>query len=132
MHSETTSCDQNPLPPIVRKGELPDPFALLGGGRVSSRDAWPERAKAWREMIVGMAYGGMPPPPASIEVETLCHAWANAVSSDVNYWTYRIYCHRGERPFAFCAKLIFPATASGPLPVVVNKKKRVWPLNAGA
>lgn len=85
MHAEKASSGYHSLPPLVKKGELPDPFGLPGGGRVSSREAWPERARAWREMVVGMEYGGMPPAPASLEVETLCHASANAVSNNVNY-----------------------------------------------
>ena len=63
-----------PHEPIVNKGELPDPFVPAGDdGRISRRNEWPACARAWRDMIIDLEYGGMPPVPESLTHETLCH-----------------------------------------------------------
>ena len=63
-----------PTEPKVARGELPDPFILPDGSRITTRDAWKACSSAWREMIIGMEYGGMPPVPESVDIEELNHS----------------------------------------------------------
>lgn len=42
---------------------LPDPFALIGGGRVRSRADWSKRRAQIRELLLTHQYGHVPPPP---------------------------------------------------------------------
>jgi len=107
-----------PTEPLMNKGELPDPFALPGGGRVTTPAEWPDRARQWRNLIVEVEYGGLPPEPGAVEVETLCH-------SSVRHWpgapllfSYRIHCLGGERPFSFCVRMLLP-DVSEPVPAII-------------
>jgi hypothetical protein len=114
-----------PIEPLVNRGDLPDPFALPGGGRLRTREEWPERAAAWRDLIVDMEYGGLPPSPAAVEAETLAHSAAGRWAGPPHLWSYRIHCGGGERPFSFCARLLFP-NAPGPFPVILNGDGCWW------
>jgi hypothetical protein len=118
--------NQYPTEPVVKKGELPDPFATAGGTRITTRNAWPEQSRIWRDMILEMEYGGLPPAPNTIEVEPLCHNRARRVPGAPNNWSYRIHCNEVDRSFAFCGRLIFPSTPSGPFPVIVNGDGCWW------
>lgn len=114
-----------PIEPDVNKGELPDPFTVPGGQRISTPDEWPACAAAWRDLIVDMEYGGMPPAPESIEVETLCHSAVNSWPDIPKIWSYRVHCPGGQRAFSFCVRILFPRT-SGPFPAVVNGDGCWW------
>lgn len=117
----TTSPAGNPYPiePCVDKGPLPDPFRIPGGRRLTTPAEWPLCARAWRELIVDMEYGGLPPPPEAVEVETLCHSAARRLPGAPHLWSFRIHCHGGARPFSFCLRLLFPKSEQ-PVPVIVN------------
>ncbi len=114
-----------PTEPALKKGELPDPFTMPGEGRVSTEKQWIRRSRAWRKMIVDMEYGGMPPAPDSIRVESLCHNTAKRLSGRPNNWSYRIHCFGGERPFSFCVRMLFPKT-SAPVPVIIDGDGCWW------
>jgi hypothetical protein len=111
--------NEYPTEPIVNRGGLPDPFALPDGGRVRNREEWSARADAWRDLILDMEYGGMPPPPEAIEVETLAHSAIRRWPDTPHLWTYRITCHGGTRDISFCVRILFP-NADGPFPAIVN------------
>ena len=117
-----------PAEPIVNKGEFPDPFAMPNGGSVSAREEWPPRSQAWRDMIVDMEYGGMPPTPDAIEIETLCHSNVPHWPGNPNLWSYRIHCHVGEKPFSFCVKILFTGTPES-VPAIVNGDGCWWYLS---
>jgi hypothetical protein len=86
-----------PTTPIVAKGELPNPFIMPGGNAaISSAGDWPACARAWRDLIIDLEYGGMPPKPDAIEVETLCHNAVGRFRGAPRDWTYRVSCH-GDR-----------------------------------
>ena len=114
-----------PAEPIVNKGELPDPFALPDGDRISAREEWPSRSQAWRDMIVDTEYGSLPPPPDAIEVETLCHSGVSRWPGSPRLWSYRVHCHGGAKPFSFCVKILFPS-APEPVPAIVNGDGCWW------
>lgn len=107
--------------PEVNKGEFPDPFLVPGKGRISCGDEWEQAAEYWRRLIVDTEYGGFPPPPEELEIETLSRSRVSRWTDMPRLWTFRINCAGGETPFSFCVKILFPADdASGPFPAIVN------------
>ena len=114
-----------PTEPIVNKGDLPDPFAVPGGGRMLSPQAWPQCAAAWRDLIVTTEYGGMPPQPEMVEFETLCHNAVRRWEGKPNFWSYKIHCAGGEKPFSFAVQILFPPTDE-PVPAIINGDRCWW------
>lgn len=123
-----TQAKAYPTQPIVNKGELPDPFAVPGGARVDTRAAWPARAQTWKDTILETEYGGLPPPPQGIEVETLCHAEMWGWPDAPHLWSYRVHCLGGKRPLAFSVRVLFPRT-KGPFPAVITGDGCWWYLS---
>ncbi len=119
---------QYPTEPIVNKGNLPDPFAFPGAPRILSREEWPGCSAAWRDLILDMEYGGMPPKPESVEVETLSHSHVWHWPGAPKLWSYRVHCRGGARAFSFCVKILFPSTP-GPFPAIVNGDGCWWYLS---
>lgn len=117
--------DPYPVQPAVERGELPDLFALPGGGRVSSPAAWATRSAAWRDMVVDLEYGGMPPRPAGIQFETLSHSGASRLPGAPHLWSYRVHCLGGARPFSFCLRILFPRTAER-VPAIIDGDGCWW------
>jgi len=117
-----------PTDPAVNKGELPDPFLLPDGGRISARAEWPERARIWRDTILDMEYGGLPPRPETVQIETLCRSTVSRLPGAPCLWSYRIHCSGGERPFSFCARILCPQ-GSEPVPAIVNGDGCWWTIS---
>lgn len=115
-----------PTEPLVNKGELPDLFRKPDGTRIEARSEWPALAETWRRMVVDMEYGGLPPEPGSVEVETLCHGSARVFPDGPGLHSYRVHCHGGEKPFSFCVKVLFPKKASAPVPAIINGDGCWW------
>ncbi len=118
-----------PKEPKVQKGELPDLFALPEGGRVSTKEQWEKRSRQWRDTVIDIEYGGMPPAPESVEAETLCHNRIRRLPGAPRNWSYRIHCSGGEKPFNFCARVLFPQTEE-PIPAVITGDGCWWDLSA--
>ncbi len=114
--------------PIVNKPPLPDLFSWPDGRRVHTPGEWGTRAVAWRDLIVELEYGGMPPPPARVEVELLCSHFVRRLPGQPDHRTYRLHCLGGERPFSFCVHLFFPRGAHS-VPVIVNGDGCWWYVN---
>jgi len=108
-----------PVDPLVNKGPLPDPFGTHGGGRISSTADWPTQATRWRELILEMEYGGLPPEPEALTVETLSHSLAKAWPSEPNVWSFRLPVRGGATPFAFTVQVLFPSDREGPFPALI-------------
>lgn len=117
-----------PAEPSVNKGELPDPFAAPGVPRVDAKAAWPAAARAWRDTILNMEYGGLPPRPDSVEIETLCCSTVRRWRSAPHLWSYRVHCHGGAHPFSFCVKILSPAP-EGRFPAIINGDGCWWYLS---
>lgn len=117
-----------PVEPRVDKGELPDVFAGPDGRRITDPRHWPDRAAAWRDQVLDIMYGGMPPAPAGIEVETLCHALARRLRDKPRLMTYRINCLGGARPISMQVQIVHP-NAPGPFPAIVNGDGCWWHLS---
>ncbi len=123
----TAHIRSNNYPPIpdVKRGELPDPFADPAGGRITTRPEWPALARAWRDMIIDLEYGGFPPKPESVKVEELSHNRISSLPGTPCNWSYRIHCSGGERAFSFCVRIIFPRT-SDPIPAIIDGDGCWW------
>ena len=117
-----------PSEPIVNKGELPDPFAMPDGTRVATREAWPERSLAWRDMVVDLEYGGMPPAPDAVEIETLSRSGIRRWPGKPKFWSYRVRCRGGEKPFSFCVQILFPDRPE-PVPAIVVGDACWWSMS---
>ena len=119
---------ENPYPttPRLVKGELQDLFVMPDGSRLARRKDWSRRAEAWRDLVLDIEYGGMPPAPERIEVEDLCHAGNPWWKDEPRLLSYRITCHGGDKPLAFCVKVIFPANRKGPFPAVIHGDGCWW------
>jgi len=125
--SSNPAMSRNPYPtvPAVDKGELPDPFALADGGRVATAEQWKERAGQWVGQIVEMEYGGLPPDPEAVEIETLCHSRIKRWPGVPLHFSYRLHCRGGERPFSFCVRVVAPQ-GPGPFPLVIHGDGCWW------
>lgn len=117
--TEAAAPSRYPIDPIVQRGELPDLFARPEGGRIAHPSEWPARGAAWRDRLVELEYGGLPPPPDAIRVETLSRSQVRRLPDSPNLWTLRLQCAGGAQPFSFCVRLFFPHRKE-PVPVIVN------------
>lgn len=118
---------RNPYPtaPAVTAGDLPDLFARADGTRVDAVEAWPACAEAWRDQIVAMEYGGLPPAPEGIEVESLCHSPIHRWPGEPRLSSYRIHCRGGVHPFTFTIQVLYPSSG-GRFPAVVHGDGCWW------
>lgn len=108
----------NQLPPAINAGPLPDPFAWPDGRRVQAHDEWPERGRAWARLIADFEYGGLPPAPTKIEVESRCHAVMRRWPDQPNFLSYGVRCHGGATHIYVSAQILCPK-GDGPFPAIV-------------
>ena len=98
----------------------PDILVPPGGTRpAASRAECRIAADAWRDKIIDMEYGGVPPEPAGILAETLVHSRLRHWPDAPNCWGYKVHCSGGEQELSFCLRVFFPSSG-GPFPVVVS------------
>ncbi|NLB54962.1 MAG: hypothetical protein GX811_04215 [Lentisphaerae bacterium] len=114
-----------PTEPIVNKPGLPDPFLKSSGARVANVGEWEEQAEFWRNLVMDMEYGGLPPTPTRIEVELLARAGVRRFDGEPNFWSYRITAYGGSRPISFCVQILFPK-GEGPFPAIINGDGCWW------
>ncbi len=88
--------------------ELPDLFARPNGRRLARPAEWPDRAAAWRDIVVDVVYGGMPPRPAGIEIETLSDSRVRRLPGAPRLLGYRIQAHGGATRTSLGIKLLLP------------------------
>ncbi len=94
-------------------GPLPDLFTFADGTPVRTPADWPARRAELIHTAVGLQYGGMPPDPEFVEVETLDCAR--------NFKTYRIHTGTRAHPVTFLMKLILPGNGrAGHYPCIVD------------
>lgn len=106
---------------------LPDPFAGPDGRRVTDPAAWPERARAWRSLVADVAYGGLPPVPDRVEVETLGESRVRAFPGAPWLTGYRVTAAFGVAPVRFVVRVLRP-DAAAPVPVVLYGDGGWWNL----
>jgi len=119
MSTEPLPPNTYPTEPIVNAGELHDPFALPGGGRLSDPIGWPEQAKTWLNLILEKEYGGFAPAPEKVEVEPLCQVGLRLWPESPRLYSYRLHCQCGSKAFSFAVQVLFPR-GEGPFPAVIN------------
>jgi hypothetical protein len=107
-----------PKIPKINKLPLPDLFTDAKGIRSVSVDAWEKQAAFWREQIIDLEYGGMPPAPSSFEIETLCHSQIKRWEGQPFVFSYRLHSYFGEQRFSFTVRVILPQSP-GPHPVII-------------
>jgi hypothetical protein len=105
--------------PLTGLDNLPDPLVAPDGKPAKAPEDWPGLASVWRERIVELEYGGLPPRPDSLEVESLCHSHAKTLPGAPRHIIYRITCVGGRKPISFTARIYLPE-AEGPVPAIVN------------
>ncbi len=106
---------------------LPDPFADPDGRRVADPAAWPERARAWRSLIADVAYGGLPPAPDGVEVETLGESRVLAVPGAPWLTGYRVTASVDGAPVGFVVRLLRP-DGDAPVPAILYGDGGWWNL----
>ena len=82
-------------------GKLPDPMTMRNGESCSAPEMWRERRREIIEDNVSLEFGGMPPIPEFLRVETLWnggpgHSW------------YRIFTGTEAKPFSFTLEVFRP------------------------
>jgi hypothetical protein len=114
-----------PAAPLLNCGPLPNPFLPPRSIPITTRDQWPAGAKAWRDLILDMEYGGFPPNPDDVRVECLCEASIRHWERNPNIWSYRVTCHGGKHPLSFSVRVLFPSSP-GPFPAIINGDACWW------
>lgn len=97
-------------------GELPDPFLLRDGGRVSTPGEWEKRRTEIREMLLHYAYGTPPAAPDSLSVENETVREAFDGKARVHEFVLRM---NGKDGFSMRAGVILPTEGGPKFPVVV-------------
>jgi aminoglycoside 6-adenylyltransferase len=96
-------------------GELPDLFAWPDGRRVATLAEWRERADAWRESVVDLAYGGLPPPPEELELELRSETRLRQLPGAPRWQSLRLRLGLAAAALSFELHLLLPdAPASVP------------------
>jgi dienelactone hydrolase len=114
--------------PVTVLDELPDLFAWPDGRRVETPGGWPSRARAWRDAVVDLGYGGLPPAPDGVVVETRSEARVHRLPGAPRLLalTARARLRGGETVLA--VRLLLP-DAPAPVPAVAYGDGCWWHLD---
>lgn len=102
--------------PVVH-GELPDPFLLSSGERVTTAEDWRKRRTEIAELVIGIEYGGLPPAPSAIIGQHL-HTHKVRRFGGAALSQYRLI-HADAPAFHFQLDVMVPE-GPGPFPVVLT------------
>lgn len=114
--------------PATVLAELPDLFAWSDGRRVETAADWPARARAWRDLLVDVGYGGPPPVPDHVEVETRSEARVRRLPGAPRLLALRLRAQLGGGEVAFAVRLLLP-DAPAPVPAVAYGDGCWWHLD---
>jgi len=81
-------------------GRLPDPFLFNDGTRVKTAEDWRKRRREIIDTAVELEFGGMPPVPDRVELETL--------TARGELYCYRIHNYIGNEHFEFQLRIFVP------------------------
>ncbi len=115
-YSQTGTKDLPALDKLPVIKELPDPFLLNNGKRVSSREDWAARREEIKEMVLYYEYGHMVPAPSNLQ------ATVTSVKniSELDATEKQVLLSMGpDRKIAYHLVLTIPP-GKGPFPVVVK------------
>lgn len=97
--------------------ELPDLFRFEDGTRVRDRADWSRRAAAWREQVISVEYGGLPPAPSATRLEEL-HTHCPRTLDGTIHSSWRIVAET-PAPCSFVLETYRP-DGDGPCPILIN------------
>ena len=114
-----TVLDNDPLPPVSALpivAQLPDPFLLNQGQRVSTAGEWRDRREELKGILQFYEYGFMAPAPLS---------WTNTLTSSQGWLSGHAYHYNLQLRVDASTALILPVHVytpggQGPFPVVLN------------
>ena len=101
--------------PVLK--ELPDPFVMNNGQRVSAPAEWSQRRAEMTELLLHYEYGHLPPAPASVAVENETVRDAYDGKAKVHEFVLRM---NGKDGFSMHAGVIIPAVGGPKFPVIVT------------
>ncbi|HPO14054.1 MAG TPA: hypothetical protein PLI09_11455 [Candidatus Hydrogenedentes bacterium] len=100
--------------PVVR--ELPDPFVMNTGERVSGKEQWPSRRKEIADLLLGYEYGHMPPAPDNLRAESV----ETKLTLEGKATATTFVLSMGPEPrFRMHCGLLAPATGGPKFPVII-------------
>lgn len=91
---------------------LPDLFTMENGKRVANEADWETRRAEMLRLAVDLQYGGMPPQPEVLEVETLYRS--------ERFSSYRIHTGRREKEITFVMHVVLPAEKKEKYPFIID------------
>lgn len=93
-------------------GELPDPFLLPDGSRISKKEDWPAVRREMFKTAIELQYGTMPPAPEYQKFERL--------DEGGRFQSYRITAGTREKTISFIVRIMVSPDVSKPLPAIVD------------
>jgi dienelactone hydrolase len=101
--------------PVIE--QLPDPFLMLDGSRVKTREDWARRREELKALILYYEYGHMPPAPGNIEATEV----SSAVSETLGGTEKQLTLSMGpDRKVQFRLDLTIPTGRTGRMPVIIR------------
>ena len=99
-------------------GELPDPFVMNDGRRITDPAEWEARRKEIYKPTIELQYGTQPPEPEFLETELLHYHGASV--------TYLIHTGTRAKPVTFRMQVLQPPGVKDKYPVIVDGDM-CWP-----
>jgi len=114
--------------PATVLAALPDLLAWPDGRRVETPVDWAARVSAWRDVVVDVGYGGLPPAPDGVEIELRSEARVHHLRGAPRLLALRLRARVGGGEAAFAVRLLLP-DAPGPVPAVAYGDGCWWHLD---
>ena len=95
----------------VANAKLPDPFALLEGGRVSNKAEWACRHEQISQLVQRFEVGSLPPPPESV---------VGAFTTEEGVSKLNVTVTDNGKTTSFSARITFPEDGEGPFPAIIG------------
>lgn len=100
--------------------ELPDPFLMSNGVRVSSQEQWYKHHHYLKEMLLHYMYGSMPPRPDNLESETISETTIYNNAAVENIITLK--CGPDQK-VKFNVRIVYP-NLKGSFPVIIKNDSK--------
>ena len=114
QNTPTTFPSVDSLPEIH---DLPDPFVMNDGQRVTTPQQWQARRAEMRKMIEYYLTGTMPPPPGNVTGDVLDDRLL--ADDSIRFRRVKLIFGPGKK-LSFEIGLFLPTTGAGPFPTVIN------------
>jgi len=104
-----------PNMPVIK--DLPDPFVLPSGKRITMRNEWTERRLQIQDMLLHYEYGHLPPFPTNLKATRLSSSLVGAGTMQEDRILITSGLHNGVK---FHLDLLIPQGKQGPFPVILT------------